>query len=69
MDDLNITVDGLNKKKRLIILNYLKWSGVEIHEHKDGCRVNLDKLTNDQQAELKALIRALSVINPINRIE
>jgi len=61
-------VDDMDKKKRMIILEFLVSSGVKISDHADGTRINIDKLTDGQKKHLFNLVEALSYVNPVNRI-
>ena len=49
------TADRDVKSTNLKILQYLKLEKVKIQEHADGCRINLDKLTQTQLTAIRLI--------------
>ena len=62
--------EGFSKSQNISILQFLQEIDVKISESSDGSRVNLDKLSKQQIANLKSKIKEIDVpIDPKYQIE
>jgi hypothetical protein len=55
-------IQDFPKAQRLEVLEYLVEDGdIRITEHADGCRVNLDKMTEEQLRQFKFFLTTIEV--------
>jgi len=66
MDNLIKAIEELEKKNKLKILKYLnEETNVKIFEHRDGSRINLDKMNDEQMDKFKEFVDIVIKENPL----
>ena len=54
-------IEGMSKKQRLKILQYLSENKLRIHESADGCRINLDAISKRKYTALVKFVRSIDI--------
>jgi hypothetical protein len=69
MMDITKACEKFTRKQNLKVLKFIHGLGAKIAEHADGSRINLDKMKEEDLAQVRKLIKELDTVETLFKIE